>query len=125
MRNLYIDAIVYNNEGNILSGVYAWPEGSPENQTYIIGNGELLMANVPSDSNIVFSFQGKQVKIPALQIGSKVYLEFTNDLGEVVINATPSNPNTSKANYGLFGVFLGLGLVAGYALINKSQKVNI
>lgn len=119
-----IDTILYDLEGNLLSGVYAWPKARPQSQyqSFVIGNGELVMSGLLPDDIIVFSFQDKRIELPVSQIGPEIYLDFTTELNETDLGVV------NKKNNGYIVVlgFLGLGLISAYVLSsNNTQKVRI
>jgi hypothetical protein len=115
-----VDAIVYNIEGNIISGVYAWPKGRPEDQTFVIGNGELIMSGLSPDDIIVFSFQNNIIEIPANQISTEIYLDFTEQLDEVHLTNKP------KSNLGAWAFVTVFASMAIYAFSpDDTQKVSM
>lgn len=117
-----IDTILYNLEGNIISGVYAWPKGRPEDQAFVIGNGELIMSNLQPNDIIVFSFQGNKIEIPANQIDSELYLDFTDSLSTVDLGEV----NKSKSNLGVWLSLLAFGGLVTWAVTdNNTQKVSM
>lgn len=118
---LNIDAIVYDMFGELASGVLAWPEGRPEDTTYILGNGELIMTGISPDDIIVFKYFDRIIaKIPASQIGSTVEVDKTIPLDVVPISNKPKN--------NLWLKILGFGATTAIAFSlfsEDSQKVNL
>lgn len=119
---LNIHATVYDMFGSPASGVFAWPEGRPQDQTYIISNGELIMTGVNYNDIIVFKYFDKIIaKVPANQIGTSVEIDTTVEFDEVVITNKPKKSNLLLKILGAVGV-LGLG----YAVLSDdSQKVDL
>lgn len=123
MVKISISAIVYDMFGDTASGVFAWPKGRPQDQTYIISNGELIMSNLNEDDIIVFSYFGKTIaEIPANQIGPEIEIDKTIALDTVEISNT--KPQKSNLFLKLFGFASALGI--GYVVFSDNpQKVNL
>ncbi|MHA7843819.1 MAG: hypothetical protein ACX93I_10900 [Winogradskyella sp.] len=123
-ETITVDATVYDEDGNLASGIIAWPKGRYSDRAGVLSDGNLFMDNVNVNDIIVFSYFGEIIhEVAATDIGSSIVVGKEISLDTVYVNNNKEEPEKEKEEPKKDNTFLYLGFgILGLLVV--SQIIN-